>query len=315
MKQVKGHHHISMITKDGVENHAFYTKVLGLRLVKKTVNQDSPTLYHLFYGDLIGSPGTELSFFEIPAVGRTHRGTDAITKIGLFVPSKESLYYWMERLTSFDVAHNGIETYAGRDAVLFEDREGLRFALIAHDGSAYPDVWQAWEDSVVPVEHRIMGMATTEITVQSLKLFVQTMERIFNYTVVSQTEDEAILHAIEGDIHGEIYVKREVGAKERAGRGSIHHLAIRIEDDEELERLDEVIRRAGFQSSGVVDRYYFKSIYFREHNGILIELATDGKGFTVDSSVEQLGKNLDLPPFLEEKRAEIEAALKPIVTE
>jgi len=168
MFKISGHHHISMITKNAQINNHFYQKVLGLRRVKKTVNQDNPSMYHIFYGDLTGSAGTELSFFEIPNVGRTVRGTNAITQIGLLVPSLESLQYWKKRFELFDVKHEEITTFAGRTALPFEDTEGLRLILLNNNGEEIPEYWSPWEKSNVEREHRILGMGNVEITVRDL---------------------------------------------------------------------------------------------------------------------------------------------------
>ncbi|MGG3891232.1 ring-cleaving dioxygenase [Metabacillus fastidiosus] len=312
MYKIPGHHHISMITKNAQINNQFYQKVLGLRRVKKTVNQDNPSMYHLFYGDLTGSAGTELSFFEMPIVGRTVRGTNAITQIGLLVPSVESLEYWKKRFEQFDVKHGEITTYAGRAALPFEDTEGLRLILLNNNGEEIPEYWSAWEDSVVEQEHHILGMGTVEITVRYLERTARTLKDMFGYVELARSENEAIYQSIAGQAFGEIVVKQQEGPSEKPGRGSIHHLAIRVKNEEELRYWDETVKERGFQSSGIVDRFYFQSLYFRESNGILFEIATDGPGFTADSTVEALGKKLDLPPFLEDKRAEIEANLKPI---
>ncbi|MED4401404.1 ring-cleaving dioxygenase [Metabacillus fastidiosus] len=312
MYKIPGHHHISMITKNAQINNQFYQKVLGLRRVKKTVNQDDPSMYHLFYGDLTGSAGTELSFFEMPIVGRTVRGTNAITQIGLLVPSFESLEYWKKRFETFDVKHGEITTYAGRAALPFEDVEGLRLILLNNNGEEIPEYWSAWEDSLVEQEHRILGMGAVEITVRYLERTARTLKDMFGYVELVRSENEAIYQSIAGQAFGEIVVKQQEGPSEKPGRGSIHHLAIRVKNEEELRYWDEVVKERGFQSSGIVDRFYFQSLYFRESNGILFEIATDGPGFTADSTVEALGGKLDLPPFLEEKRAEIEANLKPI---
>lgn len=312
MYQIPGHHHISMLTKNAQLNNDFYQKVLGLRRVKKTVNQDNPSMYHLFYGDLTGSAGTELSFFEMPAAGRTVRGTNAITQIGLLVPSSDSLGYWKERFEQLNVEHGDITTYAGREALPFEDSEGLRLILINNDGAEVPKDWAAWEESTVDREHRILGMGTVEMTVRDLDKLAKTLTDMFGYVEVSRLEDEAIYQSVEGQVLGEIVVKKLDGPSERPGRGSIHHLAIRVNNDEELNYWDEVVKKRGFSSSGIVDRFYFNSLYFRESNGILFEIATDGPGFTADSTVEALGKALDLPPFLEQKRTEIEAGLAPL---
>jgi len=313
MFKIPGHHHISMITKNASENNHFYRKVLGLRRAKITVNQDDPSMYHLFFGDKTGSPGTELSFFEIPMVGRTHRGTNAITRIGLLVPSVDSLLYWQSRLEDFCVETSKVQKYANRTSILFEDPEGLRFALIVSNGAKVAH-WETWEKSDVPAEHQIQGMGTVEITVKRLDKLANTLTDLFGYKEVSRTEEEAIFQSIEGEVFGEIIVKFLDGPSEKPGRGSIHHLAIRVKNDEELEYWNEQVRARGFQSSGVVDRFYFKSLYFRESNGILFEIATDGPGFTADGDdIETLGEKLVLPPFLESRRAEIEANLKPIV--
>lgn len=312
MHHIPGHHHISMLTKNAPLNHEFYQKKLGLRRVKKTVNQDNPSMHHLFYGDLTGSAGTELSFFEMPAAGRTVRGTNAITQIGLLVPSSASLKYWKKRFEQLGVTHRDITMYAGREALPFEDPEGLRLFLINHNGAEVPAGWAAWEGSTVDRAHRILGMGTVEITVRHLDTMAVTLTKVLGYVEVSRLEHEAIYQSVKGQALGEIVVKEQDGPNEKPGRGSVHHLAIRVNDKEELAYWNETVSQHGFQSTGIIDRFYFKSLYFRETNGILFEMATDGPGFTADSTVEELGKQLDLPPFLEAKRAEIEAGLTPI---
>lgn len=312
MYTIPGHHHISMITKDAKLNNHFYQKVLGLRRVKKTVNQDDPSMYHLFYGDLTGSAGTELSFFEMPIVGSTIRGTNAITQIGLLVPSYESLGFWKQRFESLDVKHGDITTYAGRDALHFEDSEGLRMILINNNDEEVPEQWMGWEDSIIEQQHRILGMGTVEITVRHLDRLAKTLKDMFGYVEVAYSDQEAIYQSVAGQPFGEIVIKQQEGPSEKPGRGSIHHLAIRVKNEEELRYWDSVVKERGFHSSGIVERFYFQSLYFRESNGILFEIATDGPGFTADSTVEELGKQLDLPPFLEERRAEIEANLTPL---
>jgi len=312
MHKILGHHHISMITKNAKRNNQFYQNVLGLRRVKTSVNQDDPSMYHLFFGDVTGSPGTGLTFFEIPMAGSTHRGTNAITQIGLLVPNEESLVYWKKRFDLLNVKHQEITTYAGREALPFEDPEGLRLILVNNNGEQIPEEWALWEDSIVAREHRILGMGPIEITVKNLNKLASTLTEVFDYVEVERTDKWSRYQSIKEQTFGEIVIKQLDGPKERAGRGSIHHLAIRAQNEDELKFWEEKVKERGYQSSGIVDRYYFKSIYFRESNGILIEIATDDPGFTVDSSVESLGEKLDLPPFLEEKRAEIEAKLEPL---
>lgn len=312
MYQIPGHHHISMMTKDVNENNYFYQKTMGLRRVKKTVNQDDPTMYHLFYGDRVGSPGTELTFFGMPYIGNTYRGTNAITRIGLLVPSDASLTYWQERFETFDVTYtNEITKYAGRKALHFEDRDGLRLVLLVANGDK-ATFWEQWEKSDVPMEHQILGIGPVEMTVRRLEKLTNTLTDLFGYVEKTRTDEEVVFQSITGEVFGEIVARQLEGKSEKPGRGSVHHLAIRVKNGEELAYWDEQVKKWGFDSTGIVDRYYFKSLYFRESNGIVFEIATDGPGFTIDGDIETLGETLDLPPFLEGRRTEIEAKLQPI---
>lgn len=244
--------------------------------------------------------------------GRTVRGTNAITQIGLLVPSLESLTYWKQRFEQLDVMHGEITTYAGRAALPFEDSEGLRLILLNNNGEGIPEFWSAWEGSSVEQAHRILGMGPIEITVRHFERTAKTLRDLFGYAEVAYSEEEAIYQSVEGQAFGEIVLKQLEGPSEKPGRGSIHHLAMRVRDEEELRYWDGVVKERGFDSTGVIDRFYFQSLYFRDANGILFEIATDGPGFTKDSTIEALGTKLDLPPFLEGRRAEIEAKLQPI---
>ncbi|WP_375106411.1 VOC family protein [Lysinibacillus fusiformis] len=312
MLKITGHHHISMITKKAHENHQFYHHILGLRRVKKTVNQDDPSMYHLFYGDLTGSPGTGLTFFELAHAGRTHRGTDAITRIGLLIPSFDSLMYWKNRLDEFQIEHSEITTYGDTDAIYFEDPDGLRLVLLNNQDKPIPQEWTKWQDSSVEMAHKILGMGPVELTVSSLENAAKTIVQLFGYKERSKTETEAVFQVEEDQLQGQIIIVEQEGPKEKPGRGSVHHLAIRVNDKEELEQWEQRIKDFGFPIIKKADRYYFSSIYMKETHGIIVELATDGPGFTVDTAVEDLGTRLDLPPFLEERRQEIEEKLTPI---
>ena len=309
---LKGHHHISMITKNGQKNNDFYTNVLGLRRVMMTVNQDSPDMYHLFFGDKTGAPGTELTFFEIPMSGMTYRGTNSISRIGLLVPSTESLTYWEQRFNELGVKHEGISTFAGREALRFEDHEGLRMALINHNGADVPARWEAWDDSPVPSEHRILGMATIELTVQSPMKTINLLQSIFSYKIVEQTAEWTRIQTEAGGIFSEILLVQQDGPVERPGRGSVHHLAVRARDVTQLNKWDEEIRAQGVVTSGEVDRHFFRSVYFRDENGILFEVATDEPGFAKDGNYDNLGEELELPPKFEGQREAIISKLLPL---
>lgn len=311
MSALLGHHHISMLVKNAKETDQFYKEILGLRRVKVTVNQDDPSMYHLFYGDKTGSPGTGLTFFEMPSVGRTHRGTNAITRIGLMVPSEESLDYWKKRFEQLDVYHGNIGTYARRPGLKFEDPDGLQLVLMVADGEEMPH-WESVEASPVPKEHQIRGMGTVEITVRNSEKFIRTLTEVMGYEEVYSEGTDALFQTQRADSYGQILVKQLDGLDERPGRGSIHHLALRVSEESELAHWDEQATAHHFASSGLVDRYYFKSLYFRESNGILFEIATDKPVFTVDQDSEHLGESLVLPPFLEERRTDIESRLSPL---
>ncbi|HLR71542.1 MAG TPA: ring-cleaving dioxygenase [Pseudogracilibacillus sp.] len=312
MHDILGHHHTSMMTKDINENNYFYTHIMGLRRVKITVNQDDPSMYHLFYGDRVGSPGTELTFFEMPYIGNTYRGTNAISRIGLLVPSESSLTYWKKRLAAYDVLHDEVvTTYVGRKALHFEDPDGLRLVLVVANEEMV-NFWQPWEQSNVPIEQQIRGMGPIEITVRRLEKFKKTLTGLLHYKEIENRENEITFQAVKGEVYGEIIAKELDGKREKPGKGSVHHIAIRVKDKEALMALNEKIKAWGFETTGVIDRYYFSSLYFRESNGIMFEIATDGPGFIIDKDEASLGVALDLPPFLEERREEIEATLRPI---
>ena len=307
-----GHHHISMITKNAQQNNEFYTKVLGLRRVNITVNQDSPNMYHLFYGDKIGAPGTELTFFEIPMVGRTQRGTNAITQIGLFVPSFQSLEYWENRLDEFGITTDGIGRYAGRAALQFEDREGLRIALVNIQNDECPKQWVAWDNGDVAFEHRILGMGPIELTVRTPEKTIAFVRELFGYEIVEEKQNVTRLQTAEGGVFSELVVVEKDGAEERPGRGSIHHVALRATTIDQLHMWQQKLAAMGYANSGEVDRHYFRSLYVRDDNNILFEIATDEPGYLAYFNEADLGKTLHLPPKLEARREEIEAMLEPL---
>ncbi|MEY8559096.1 VOC family protein [Jeotgalicoccus halotolerans] len=311
MKTILGHHHISMLTKNAQENNKFYTQVLGMRRVKVTVNQDDPSMYHLFYGDKNGTPGSELTFFEMPMAAHTRRGTNAVTRIGLFVRGESSLSYWQKRFDEHGVEYSEAANYGGRKSLLFEDGDGLRLALQAAEDDAVSR-FDSWNGSAVPEEYQIMSMGTVEMSVRRIEKMERTLTELFDYVKVSGDDHERLYRPANSDGHSEILVKYKDGDRERPGRGSVHHLAINVEDEETLQYWHEQVVKRGFSSTGVVDRHFFKSLYFRESNGIMFELATDGPGLVGTTPGIEAGEKLDLPPFMEADRAEIEAKLTPI---
>jgi glyoxalase family protein len=311
--QLNGIHHLTAITAKARLNYLFYTDVLGMRLVKKTVNQDDVSAYHLFYADGRGSPGTDLTFFDWPATPE-RRGTHSIVGNGLRVAGEATLKWWLQRFKDRQVRHRDIITRDGRLTLDFEDPEGQRFSLVDDGarGDAYP-----WERSPVPTEHQIRGLGPITISIPTLEPTDRSLQKLLNMRSVRQYETNggSTAHVYEmgpGGPAAELHVAIEPELPfARQGAGGVHHLALRTTQSEYESWVDR-LARAGVPSSGPVDRYYFRSLYFREPNGILFEIATDGPGFTADESLETLGERLSLPPFLEHRRREIEGALKPL---
>ncbi|TFE04175.1 ring-cleaving dioxygenase [Jeotgalibacillus salarius] len=318
---VTGIHHVSAITSAAEKNHKFFTQVLGMRLVKKTVNQDSTSSYHLFYADAVGSPGTDMTYFDIPMAGRTYPGVSSISNTAFRVPTTESLTYWKNRFKELNVTHDEIEKRAGRDTLYFEDEEGSRLMLVADNGEEGVAPGIPWTGSDVPEAHAIVGLGPVTLTVRRAAKTIAVLEQVLGFEKVGEYPNRAgaelpaiqVMSVAEGGTGAEVHIEERPDLPpERPGRGSVHHVAFRVPTFEDYEKWDERIRSFGLMTSGEVDRYYFRSIYFRESNGILFELATDEPGFATDEDMEHLGEELALPPFLEPKRAQIEASLRPL---
>ncbi|MFS0596432.1 ring-cleaving dioxygenase [Peribacillus frigoritolerans] len=320
--ELKGLHHVSAITAKAGNNFEFYTKVLGMRLIKKTVNQDDVRVYHLFYGDQIGSPGTELTFFEIPNAARTHEGNNSISEISLRVRDDEALGYWKKRFVEFNVEHDEISSRFERKVLSFKDPEGQRLLLVSDQDNNGVDGGFPWDGSPVPQEFSILGLGPVKLTVpnieqtESVLIEVLGFRKSGTYPSVIRGQNPIVVYETgEGGTGAELHIEeRNDIPRERLGRGGVHHVAFRVDDEEELRKWVEKISESKFVNSGYVDRFYFRSLYFREPNGILFELATDGPGFEVDEAEQHLGENLALPPFLESKRRDIESNLKPLNT-
>ena len=311
--QLTGIHHLTAISAKPRDNLAFYTGLLGMRLVKKTVNQDDVSAYHLFYADGKANPGTDLTFFDFPAAPEG-RGTNSISRTGLRVSGEKSLGYWRDRLKKAGGVTRDVVEVDGRLTLPFEDGEGQRLVLV-DDGGAGPA--SPWECSPVPAEHQIRGLGPIVLTVHELSrtAFVLTevmnMRRVRDYAAYG-----AAIHVFEmgeGGSAAELHVieDKEVPVA-RQGAGGVHHVAFRTPDETTYHAWTRRLTELRIPNSGEIDRFYFRSLYFREPNGILFEIATDGPGFATDEPMETLGEKLALPPFLEPRRAAIEAGLKPI---
>jgi glyoxalase family protein len=306
-----GIHHLTAITADASGNNRFYTETLGLRRVKMTVNQDDTSAYHLFFADGAGSPGSDLTFFDWP-VTPERRGTNAISRTGLRV-AEDSLDYWAKLLRDAGLVYSQITQTDHRATLDFEDPEGQRFRLTADTpGPAHP-----WERSPVPPEHQIRGLGPITLSVPQLEPTEIVLTHLLNMRFLRDypsPDGQGQVYVFEmgaGGPAAEVHVAVQPGLPvARQGAGAVHHLAFRVPDTQALSQWAERLSHMGMPSSGEVERYYFRSLYFREPGGNLFELATDGPGFSVDEPFDTMGEALSLPPFLEPKRAAIEARLK-----
>jgi glyoxalase family protein len=313
--QLTAIHHLTAISAKPRENLAFYTGLLGMRLVKKTVNQDDVSAYHLFYADGKANPGTDLTFFDFPAAPE-RRGTNSISRTGLRVAGENSLKYWHARLKRAGGHVGEITEVDGRLTLPFEDSEGQRLVL-CDDGGAGPA--SPWERSTVPVEHQIRGLGPIVLNVHDLARTAQLLTEVMNMRAVrdyAAPDAAAPIHVFamgEGGPAAELHVIEGKNLPvARQGAGGVHHVAFRTPDEAQYHAWTRRLNELRIPNSGEIDRFYFRSLYFREPNGILFEIATDGPGFASDEPMERLGERLALPPYLEPRRAEIEAGLKPL---
>ena len=319
--QLHGLHHVTAVTGNVVGNLDFYTRVLGLRLVKKSVNQDDTSAYHLFYSDTKGTPGLDMTFFDWPRTGPDQRGTDAIVNTMFRVDGRAALDYWAGRLQAHGVAADDLAQFNGRAVLRFEDPEGQRLTLV-DDGGAPTEIepWPGVPGAEVPAAFAIRGFFAVALSVPRLERVEPILTRVLNFSESwrgpspDDPAEEWIIYSMDGGGPGkEVHVTVQPDAPRAwLGRGGVHHVAFRLRDDAEQAAWSSALLQAGVRHSGVIDRFYFKSLYFRISNGILFELATDGPGFAADEDPAHLGEALALPPFLEPRRASIEAGLRPI---
>ncbi len=308
MKEILGIHHVTAIASDPQRNLDFYTGVLGLRLVKLTVNFDDPGAYHLYYGDEAGHPGTILTFFAWPGAPHGRRGTQQATTS--FSIPENALGYWMERFKVRGVAFEKPIVRPDEEALVFFDPDGLQLELVAHDAAEARDPWR---DGPVPGEHAIRGFHSVTLLEQLYERTASLLTETLGFHFAQESGERLRYEVNHGGIGAMVDVLRQ--PREMPGRvavGSVHHVAWRTPDDEQQLAWRREIDHAGLDVTQVMDRQYFHSIYFREPGGVLFEIATDPPGFAVDETLEQLGTQLKLPPWLEPMRADIERGLPPV---
>ncbi len=296
--KLEGIHHITAITGDAPRNVDFYARVLGLRLVKKSVNQDDPTVYHLFYGDEEGAPGNDITFFEYPGAAKGRAGAGMVHRIVWRVGSPEALDFWAGRLGA-----EGVETRFEGGALRFADPEGLEHELAVVDVPDPPLIAHAAE---VPDEHALEGFDAVRAYTGDPGASRGLLAEALAFEERSETEWEA-----RGSQRGGRIVYDVAQGAGRPGAGTVHHVAWAIPLGDE-ERWRERVLAAGARPTEVIDRFYFRSIYFREPSGVLFELATIGPGFTADEALETLGEGLSLPPDYERHRDSLAEVLTPL---
>ncbi len=310
-----GIHHLTAVSAKIRENYRFYTRTLGMRLVKRTVNQDDVSAYHLFYSDAKGSPGSDITYFhwELP---RERRGTRSIARTQFRVAGLDSLEWWARRLRDKGVSAGQVTERDGRLTLDFEDPEGQRLSLVDDQGAGES---HPWSRSPVPAEHQVRGLGPILLSVPDLRATDVVLQRVLNMRPVREyphpDDPKQAVHVYEmgaGGAHAELHVGVQPDVPvAQLGAGGVHHVAFRTPDEDYeswVDRLDTL----GIPNSGEVDRFWFRSLYFREPNGILFEIASEGPGFGVDEDEDALGESVVLPPFLEPQREEIIERLQPL---
>ncbi|PID21178.1 ring-cleaving dioxygenase [Sporosarcina sp. P3] len=311
--ELLGIHHVTAMTDHAMRNYEFFTNVLGMRLVKKTVNQDDIHTYHTFFADDIGSPGTDMTFFDFPNNPKGTAGTNSISRIGLRVPNDAALEYYLERFNEFDVENDGIQELFGKKVLPFQEADGQKYQLFSDENNEGVAPGTPWKNGPVPEEHAIYGLGPIEITVSYFEDFKKMLTDVYGMKPILEEENVTLFDVGEGGNGGQVILRNDHTTQSRQGYGQVHHVSFRVKDHEAIKNWEAKYDELGMQHSGHVDRFYFEALYTRVGH-ILIELSTDGPGFMTDEPYETLGENLSLPPFLEPKREYIESQIRPFDT-
>ncbi len=315
MNELKGIHHVTAITSSAEKNYEFFTYVLGMRLVKKTVNQDDIQTYHLFFADDKGSAGTDMTFFDFPNIPKGTHGTNEIYKTAFRVPTDRALDYWIKRLDQYGVAHNGVQEVFGKKTVSFVDFDDQQYMLISDENNRGVASGTPWQNGPVPLEFAITGLGPVHIRIADFDSFKEVLENAMLMRQVTKEGSFYLFEVGEGGNGAQVIVEHNTLLPTgHQGFGTVHHAAFRVADTNVLQEWIDRMQNLGFTTSGYVDRFFFESLYARVAQGVLFEWATDGPGFMGDEPYETVGEKLSLPPFLEPKREEIEQLVRPIDT-
>ncbi|MDH6365679.1 glyoxalase family protein [Enterococcus sp. PF1-24] len=313
--QIRGLHHVTAMTSSAEKIYHFFTDILGLRLIKKTVNQDDIETYHLYFTDDLGSPGTDMTFFDFPNIPQGKKGTNSISRVSFRVKNDLALHYWNSRLTEFNIEHGPIQERFGKKHLEFSDFDNQWYQLISDEKNIGVAGGVPWKNSNIPSDYAIIGLGPVFVTVKDFDFSKMVLTEVLEFR---QTAQEAAFYQFEiaegGNGATIILEHREDLPAAEEGFGNVHHLALRVADKAALEFWIKKINQLKFPNSGFVDRFYFASEYFIASPNVLFELATDGPGFLEDETYEHAGEILSLPPAFENKRAEIEDYVRPFDT-
>lgn len=308
-----GIHHVTAMTDNAMRNYEFFTEILGMRLVKKTVNQDDIHTYHTFFADDVGSPGTDMTFFDFPNNPKGSPGTNSISRTGFRVPDDAALEYYAERFKEFDVKNDGIQEIFGKKVLPFEESDGQKYQLFSDENNEGVAPGKPWKNGPVPEDKAIYGLGPIEITVSYFEDFKKVLSEIYGMKPVLEEKAVTLFDVGEGGNGGQVILRNDDTTPGRQGYGQVHHVSFRVKDHDTIKQWEAKYDEIGMGHSGNVDRFYFEALYTRVGH-ILIELSTDGPGFMDDEPYETLGESLALPPFLEPKREYIEAQIRPFDT-
>lgn len=305
----KGIHHISIISGDAQTNADFYVKKLGLRMVLKSVNQDDPGTYHLFYANAEGEPGSSITFFPWKQAVKSRTGVGEVERISFSVP-EDSIIYWQGRFDDLGIPSGEPFERFGRNVMPFEDPDGLKLEIVEDNRSKE---LPGWKDSDVPPDKAIRGFWGANLLLSQLEETADILRDILGFEKMEESGNQTLYEAGSNLGHSVILEKAEDPEYGKTGRGTVHHIAFRTKNEEELEEFRQKVIAKGLSPTNIIDRHVFKSVYFQTPGGVLFEMATDGPGYqSVASSEEKMGKELFLPDFLEPKREMIEERLEPI---
>ncbi len=315
MNPIKGLHHVTAITSSAEKIYEFFTGVLGMRLVKKTVNQDDIQTYHLFFADDKGSAGTDMTFFDFPGMTKGVHGTNEIHKTSFRVPTDAALEYWQERLDELKISRGNIEEQFDKKILSFSDFDEQQYQLISDEKNKGVATGTPWQNGPVPLEYAITGLGPIVVRISNFPALKAMLQSALLFKETAQEGSFHLFEMGEGGNGASVIVEHNSALPPaRQGFGTVHHAAFRVEDRAALEEWIDRLDSLRLPNSGYVNRYFFESLYARVAPSILFEFATDGPGFMGDEPYETLGEKLSLPPFLEPQREEIERMVRPIDT-